>query len=158
MRSGCIPGQEGLGTNNWLSRVYLSFGPGKFSYFSADWVTVVVANTIVNMSKSRRGKSASANELSRWETELIQTPFNEVQIYGCSILCSTFELFYCVWICWLNVRVFWLYIRKHGDLACISSFQTEWKTMCLSTFCQKLLRLALESCTALLRSTVLLKM
>jgi len=30
------------------------------------------------MSKSRRGKSASANELSRWETELIQAPFNEV--------------------------------------------------------------------------------
>lgn len=46
--------------------------------FSVDWVTVVVTDTLVNMSKSRRGKSASANELSRWETELIQTPFNEV--------------------------------------------------------------------------------
>ena len=34
--------------------------------------------TPVSMSKSRRGKSASANELSRWETELIQAPFNEV--------------------------------------------------------------------------------
>lgn len=32
------------------------------------------------MSKSRRGKSASANELSRWETELIQAPFNEVSV------------------------------------------------------------------------------
>lgn len=31
------------------------------------------------MSKSRRGKSASANELSRWETELIQAPFSEVR-------------------------------------------------------------------------------
>ncbi|PFX34574.1 Sperm-associated antigen 17 [Stylophora pistillata] len=29
------------------------------------------------MAKSRRGKSASANELSRWETELIQAPFSE---------------------------------------------------------------------------------
>ena len=34
---------------------------------------------VENMSKSRRGKSASANELSRWETELIQAPFSEVR-------------------------------------------------------------------------------
>ena len=40
--------------------------------------TVFRRSTPVNMSKSRRGKSASANELSRWETELIQAPFNEV--------------------------------------------------------------------------------
>lgn len=35
------------------------------------------------MSKSRRGKSASANELSRWETELIQAPFNEEAWRSC---------------------------------------------------------------------------
>ncbi|KAK2570951.1 Sperm-associated antigen 17 [Acropora cervicornis] len=29
------------------------------------------------MAKSRRGKSASTNELSKWESELIQAPFNE---------------------------------------------------------------------------------
>ncbi|EDO30653.1 predicted protein [Nematostella vectensis] len=29
------------------------------------------------MSKSRRGKSASTNEISRWEQELLQAPFNE---------------------------------------------------------------------------------
>ena len=35
------------------------------------------------MSKSRRGKSASANELSKWEADLIQAPFNEVSILQC---------------------------------------------------------------------------
>ena len=33
------------------------------------------------MAKSRRGKSASINELSKWESELIQAPFNEVRAY-----------------------------------------------------------------------------
>ena len=32
------------------------------------------------MAKSRRGKSASTNELSKWESELIQAPFNEVRV------------------------------------------------------------------------------
>ncbi|XP_078373230.1 sperm-associated antigen 17-like isoform X2 [Oculina patagonica] len=35
------------------------------------------------MSKSRRGKSASANELSRWEAELIQAPLNEETWRSC---------------------------------------------------------------------------
>lgn len=30
------------------------------------------------MSKSRRGKSASTNEIGKWETELVQMPFSEV--------------------------------------------------------------------------------
>jgi hypothetical protein len=30
------------------------------------------------MSKAKRGKSASTNELSKWESELHQAPFNEV--------------------------------------------------------------------------------
>ena len=91
MRLGTFPARRGLEPTKIVARsnhnklqyggrrlIYLSFGPGKFSHFSADCVTVVVTNTLVNMSKSRRGKSPSANELSRWETELIQTPFNEV--------------------------------------------------------------------------------
>ena len=36
------------------------------------------------------------------------------------------------------------YFRKHGDLACISSFQTEWKIMCLSTFCPEVVATGLR--------------
>ncbi|XP_068698646.1 sperm-associated antigen 17-like [Montipora foliosa] len=35
------------------------------------------------MAKSRRGKSASINELSKWESELIQAPFNEETWKSC---------------------------------------------------------------------------
>lgn len=37
------------------------------------------------MSKSKRGKSASGNEISKWETELIQAQFNEVKITNMNV-------------------------------------------------------------------------
>lgn len=92
------------------------------------------------MSKSKRGKSASANEISKWETELIQAQFNEVKndfkidIFHVNIQFEDDNVFF-----------FALLYRKHGDLMYFSSPLASLRTMYMWIFCRMSFQLDLES-------------